>query len=427
MSNSCQGRILAAALFVFAFAGTATAGTEVVRIEGVSAPVKVTRDADGIAHIKALRSQDLYFVQGYVHAQDRLFQMDITRRQPSGTLAELFGPRALAGDVEARTIGLRRAAERSMPALTRRTREALKAYADGVNRWVAENPLPPEYDALNIGFEPWTPVDSVVIAKAIAFSLSFDLDTGPTESFRAYAETLGPQLGSVAFFEDVFRSMPFDCASTVPDATGEYPFLALGDPDQVPNCLSDSVTVPPHVADGVREQLALRVVTHELRIDHDTGQAVAVHRQPGPLLLGEAETQGHGLVGAALVEAAAKRFQVVLVHGDEFAQGAERPLEVRHAFAHEGQDMARLVGRQQRAVAIVDEAALGRQRLQLDPVAFRLRAVGLVTGDLQVEIAQEHEEQRREHGKHRDRCAAAKDTQFPPRILQGDCLRHQPR
>jgi len=250
MSNSCQGRILAAALFVFAFAGTATAGTEVVRIEGVSAPVKVTRDADGIAHIKALRSQDLYFVQGYVHAQDRLFQMDITRRQPSGTLAELFGPRALAGDVEARTIGLRRAAERSMPALTRRTREALKAYADGVNRWVAENPLPPEYDALNIGFEPWTPVDSVVIAKAIAFSLSFDLDTGPTESFRAYAETLGPQLGSVAFFEDVFRSMPFDCASTVPDATGEYPFLALGDPDQVPNCLSDSVTVPPHVADG---------------------------------------------------------------------------------------------------------------------------------------------------------------------------------
>ncbi len=250
MSNPGPGRALAAVLFVFvfAFAGTATARTDLVRVEGLTAPVKVTRDSDGIAHIRALRSRDLYFMQGYVHAEDRLFQMDLTRRQPSGTLAELLGPRVLGDDVEARTIGLRRAAERSLPALTRRTRQALEAYADGVNRWVEENDLPPEYDALNIGFEPWTPVDSVVIAKAIAFSLSFDLDTGLTERFTAYAQALGPEIGAVAFSEDVFRSMPFDCASTVPDATGEYPFIAAGEPDQVQNCISDSVTLPDYVA-----------------------------------------------------------------------------------------------------------------------------------------------------------------------------------
>lgn len=226
----------------------AYAGTEVVRIDGLTAPVKVTRDVDGIAHIRAIRSRDLYFMQGYVHAGDRLFQMDLTRRQPSGTLAELFGPQSLGGDVEARTVGLRRAAERSLATLSGRTREALEAYAEGVNRWVEDNPLPPEYGLLNIGFEPWTAVDSVVIGKAIAFSLSFDLDTGLTEDFAAYLDKLGPT-GAVLFTEDVFRSMPFDCASTVPDATGEYPFIAAGDPDTVPNCISDTVAVPAYIAD----------------------------------------------------------------------------------------------------------------------------------------------------------------------------------
>lgn len=253
MFNQYRSRLLGALFLAVVSSGMATAGTDLVRIDGLTAPVKVTRDNDGIARIKALGSQDLYFMQGYVHAQDRLFQMDLTRRQPSGSLAELFGPRVLGDDVEARTIGLRRAAERSLPALTRRTRQALEAYADGVNRWVEENPLPPEYGALNIGFEPWTPVDSVVIAKAIAFSLSFDLDTGLTEDYQAYVTAFGATpadfvRGVTLFAEDVFRSMPFDCASTVPDATGEYPFIAAGDPDQVLNCISDSVTVPAYVA-----------------------------------------------------------------------------------------------------------------------------------------------------------------------------------
>ena len=151
----------------------------------------VSIGADGVPTVSAANAGDLYWLMGYVHAGFRLFQMDLTRRQPSGTLAELFGPPALDGDVQARTIGLRRGAEASLPALSKKTRDALAAYADGINTWVSENPLPPEYGLLGLSeFEPWTPLDSVVAGKALAFRLSFDLDTGRTEDLTAYLTAL---------------------------------------------------------------------------------------------------------------------------------------------------------------------------------------------------------------------------------------------
>ena len=116
------------------------------RLPGLQAAAHVSRDTFGIAHIKAGNDHDLYFMQGYVHAQDRLFQMDYNRRQASGTLAELLGPGALAADVELRTIGIRRAAVRSMAVLSGEGRAAAEAYAKGVNAYVASlTLLPPEY------------------------------------------------------------------------------------------------------------------------------------------------------------------------------------------------------------------------------------------------------------------------------------------
>lgn len=100
------------------------------------------RDIEGVAHVNARNQHDLFFLQGWIHADDRLFQMDLTRRQASGTLAELLGQSALAGDVQVRTIGLRRAAERSLPLQSVQTRAALQAYADGVNAWLVRNQPP---------------------------------------------------------------------------------------------------------------------------------------------------------------------------------------------------------------------------------------------------------------------------------------------
>src|SRR5689334_8744137 len=126
------------------------------RLPGLQAAARLTQDRNGITYIKAGPLHDLFFLQGWVHARDRLFQMDVSRREPSGTLAELLGKAALPSDVQARTIGLRRAAERTWAAAPADLKAALQAYADGVNAFTATHPLPPEYAALNLNaVAPW--------------------------------------------------------------------------------------------------------------------------------------------------------------------------------------------------------------------------------------------------------------------------------
>jgi penicillin amidase len=203
---------------------------------GLRAAAQITRDSKGIAHVQAANRHDLYLLQGYVHAQDRFFQMDLSRRQASGTLAELLGQSALATDVEFRTIGIRRAAERSFGALSPRARAALTAYADGVNSFLRSNPLPPEYGALELTHaEPWTALDSAAVAKLLAFGLSFDLsDIDLTVTLASY-EIGGSAAGfdgRKLFFDDLFRSAPFDTAATIPDSSTPLmrPSGVLGSP-----------------------------------------------------------------------------------------------------------------------------------------------------------------------------------------------------
>jgi penicillin amidase len=187
----------------------------------LTAAAQIARDRNGIAHIQALNDHDLFFLQGYVHAQDRLFQMDMSRRLANGTLAELLGEGALATDVQLRTIGLHRAADRSLAALSPRVRATLEAYAAGVNAAVQRHPLPPEYGALELTrFEPWTPRDSVAVAKLITFQRSFDIDVAPTVMLLTYQQA-GQQLGfdgAALYFEDLFRAAPFDPTTTVPES-----------------------------------------------------------------------------------------------------------------------------------------------------------------------------------------------------------------
>lgn len=196
------------------------ASTEVVRVEGLSTPVRIDRDDNGIVGIVGERERQLIFAQGWAHARDRLFQMDVFRRMASGTLAELLGSAALADDIQLRTIGLRRAAETSLPALSADMRAALEAYAAGVNAWIAANPLPPEYGALSIGWvAPWEPLDSVAIGKLIVFQLSFELgDMQRTLDLQAYQGALGMERGSALFFEDIYRIAPFENEATLPGA-----------------------------------------------------------------------------------------------------------------------------------------------------------------------------------------------------------------
>jgi len=196
------------------------------KLAGLHAAAQVTRDVYGISHIRAGNEHDLYFMQGYVHAQDRLFQMDVSRRRPSGTLAELLGPDQLPADVQLRTIGIRRAAERSLAVISPESMAVLQAYTDGVNAYAASlSKLPPEYQTLEITkFQPWTLLDTMTVAKSLTFGLSFGLgDIENTIALQTYAAVfdpvLGPGTGATLFSEDLWRSQPFFLASTVPDAS----------------------------------------------------------------------------------------------------------------------------------------------------------------------------------------------------------------
>jgi penicillin G amidase len=189
-----------------------------MRIPGLQAAASVVRDVDGVPHIKARNAHDLFFLQGWQHAEDRLFQMDVTRRRASGTLAELLGSSALPSDVQMRTLGLRRSAERTMSVLSQKTRDDLRAYADGVNAWIARNELPGQYASVQLTkVEPWSVVDSLLALKLVAFSLSFDLDIDRTTAVQAY-DAAGLN-GRTAVFGDLSPFTPFNRASPVIDAT----------------------------------------------------------------------------------------------------------------------------------------------------------------------------------------------------------------
>lgn len=205
---------------------TEAAGTTVTA-PGLDAPVRLVRTTDGVAHLQAASRHDVWFAQGWLHGTDRLFQMDTLRRTASGTLAELLGPGALPSDVQLRTLGLRRAAERSWAAATPRLRSAVTAYTEGVNAKLASGAaLPPEYGALELtAVAPWTPVDTIVIGKLLSFQLSFDLDADISAELQAYVAggAANGIDGQALYLTDLVAHAPFSSASTVPDATGTPP------------------------------------------------------------------------------------------------------------------------------------------------------------------------------------------------------------
>ncbi len=167
------------------------AGT--VEVPGLREPVEVVRDRWGVPHVYARNEHDLFFAQGYVHAQDRLWQMEVNRRTASGRLSELFGDRTLAADRFLRTLGLRHAAELEWGLLSEEARAALRAYAAGVNAFLQQHRhrLPLEFLLLKVTPEPWDGLDSLSFGKLMAYELGGNWQT---ELLRAeLLRRLGPE------------------------------------------------------------------------------------------------------------------------------------------------------------------------------------------------------------------------------------------
>lgn len=177
----------------------------------------VRLDRWGVPHIEAENWLALSYTQGYLTALQRLFQMDFTRREAEGRLAEWLGESALEKDIEVRKVGLVEAARRMFDVMGGEVKGALDAYARGVNdaaRGMAE--LPPEYRRLGAKFEPWRPLDSAALVKGVAWMLSSSVE----EEAFAYMALL--RLGFAKLL-DLVRAEPADPISIVESAQSAPP------------------------------------------------------------------------------------------------------------------------------------------------------------------------------------------------------------
>lgn len=154
-----------------------TQGT--MAVNGPNAPVDIARDSHGIPHIRAESQRDAYFALGFVHAQDRIWQMEIMRRRVSGRLAEMAGERLVPQDRAMRTLGLYRLARKTLSQLSKPVRAALDAYSEGVNAWLRSRSgaLPPEFYVAGVRPEPWKPEDSLLWGRLLGVQLSVNRRT----------------------------------------------------------------------------------------------------------------------------------------------------------------------------------------------------------------------------------------------------------
>ncbi len=186
-----------------------------VQARGLAAPVTVIRDANAIPHIRAESPRDAWFALGMMHAQDRLWQMEVNRRAVQGRLSALFGARTVELDRLMKTLDLYGYARRSLVHQTPATRVALDAYAAGVNAWIRHvdaNSLgrgAPEFFLFGDGFAPWTPADSLGILKMMAFRLT---NSAREEVRRALFQlALPPER-----VRDILPDYPGEASLTVP-------------------------------------------------------------------------------------------------------------------------------------------------------------------------------------------------------------------
>lgn len=146
-----------------------------VRVAGLTAPVEIVRDAGGVPHIFASTKADAFFGLGYVHAQDRLWQMEFQRRVGHGRLSEIFGDVTVPQDRFLRTVGFGRAARAAWEAMPAWAKQQIDAYVAGINSFIAAHhatSLPPEFSLLRFEPEPFTGVDVLVWVKMMAWDLS---------------------------------------------------------------------------------------------------------------------------------------------------------------------------------------------------------------------------------------------------------------
>jgi penicillin amidase len=208
-----------------------------LQLPGLSAPVVVRRDARGVPHIQAANMEDLLEAQGFVVAQDRLWQMDMARRFAAGELAELLGPAVVEHDKVQRVLQMRPTAERLTASMPQDQKRLVEAFARGVNAYIAahQNNLPAEFQLLDYKPRPWQPVDSWLVT----LNMVARLDTlYPWKLGREKIEArLAPNLAAQLYPSTTFRDHP--PTESIPDLTAPQQIVPQAPPDESETSLED--------------------------------------------------------------------------------------------------------------------------------------------------------------------------------------------
>jgi len=156
----------------------------IVSVQGLKEDVTILTDTWGVPHIYADTEKDLFFACGYIQANERMWQMDLSRRTGYGRLSELFGEALLERDIYVRVMGLKEAALKDYEQLPPEVKDILMAYSQGINAWLNSRKWkwPPEFSVLRYRPEPWSPIDSLIIKQVMAMLLSTDF---PSEVVRS--------------------------------------------------------------------------------------------------------------------------------------------------------------------------------------------------------------------------------------------------
>lgn len=189
-----------------------TSGT--IAVSGLGQEVSVSRDEFGVPHIVASNEHDLMFAIGFVHAQDRLWQMDLSRRAGEGRLSEIFGVATVPFDRMFRIVGIKGICEEIDKAISPASRDKLQWYADGVNAFIVahKGKYPAEFDLLRYDPEPWKPVHSIIVGKMMAWQLNLSWWTDLT--YGALLDRVG-----LAKTLEIYPSFPADVAPIVPSSS----------------------------------------------------------------------------------------------------------------------------------------------------------------------------------------------------------------
>jgi len=296
-----------------------------MRLPGLSAAVNVRRDQHGVPHIEAANLDDLFEAQGYITAQDRLWQMDMARRVAAGELAELLGKNLVEHDRVQRVLQMRATAERMAAGLSERDRRYFEDYARGVNAYVDShhNHLPAEFRLLRYQPKAWQPVDSILIGLNMVQILdehwqdklgrekiearlgpTLAADLYPTGSWRDHPPTVAPP--DLTAPQQAIPDVPLDESQTsLHDLLHLLELtlrVALGEAIRIDGPVATKQVgyrfflQPPAISATVATLRGVDAVS-----EHPTVDAVSVHRGPGANLDWRDGTRTHliAVVGAA--------------------------------------------------------------------------------------------------------------------------------